>query len=84
MTDNDDRPVGPSSWKPGDPLHPHSGPDVACPKCGGDVGVTWHPPGTRPVGGGVSIWSAGQPEWLARACRDCDYSWPERTADARD
>jgi hypothetical protein len=63
------------------PYPPYSGDDTTCPKCGGSVGQSYQPAGTRWGGQGYMRYGQG-PEWLLRECLMCDYQWPEMCADA--
>ncbi len=65
-------------------LPPFSGGTASCAKCGGvDVEARYQPPGTVFVsadsGGGCTVaMTPSAPEWVARECRNCGYTWPER------
>lgn len=63
------------------PYPPFSGDDAICTKCGGAVDKSYQEAGTVFAGQRFVRCGVG-PEWLLRECFDCDYRWPEMTADA--
>jgi hypothetical protein len=66
------------------PYPPYTGEGATCPKCGNDGVSSRYQPGGQFISGtgsGFLVRGYDTPDWIARICDRCEYSWPESCVD---